>query len=1104
MPDYNLGRAHGTVEFTYDGDGVRQAKEDVDQLGRKTTETSAKVQTEDAAMQQSYNNLAAAIKNLSAEVDRHAQSEIVAKERVSAAERALNSVRQSADSTAQKIRDAEKALQQAQTRSTEVSRRLATSVDALGTARKKLNAIPVRKQIADEDTSILDRMRSQFQQIETNTKKSSAGLNLWTNRARLLIGAVAIATPGVAGLAVSLVAVAGVAGVAAGALAAAGAAAATLAIGTSGIGDVFKAASADMKSAGSSAASSAKAQRSAAQAIEQAKRSLQDAEENLQRTQEQAARSAIQAARAILSAQRDLVSAQRDAQRAQDGLTRARREATRQLEDMRLALTGGALDERQALLDVARAQAELNQIMRDPTANESDRQQAILNLEKQQHALEQTRLENQRLADDQASAAAKGVAGSDAVVSAQDEVRSSTQRVADAQQAVVDAQDEARLQQEESARAIRDAVRSVEDAQRQLVDAYADAAESAAGAASKTSEAMQNISPNARAVVSEILDLQDEWKALKFSVQDRLFAGLADDVKPLANIYFPLLQEGAGGIADGFNAMIKNLVDFLKSAEAVDNVRQIFGNTGKAVGNLSTAARDVFAALLDIAAVGSDFLPGMATDANNAAAGFRAFISEARESGKLKEWMQGGIDSVSTLWQLLKNLVGIISTVFTAFDQEGGGALNTLTELTGKVQEFLNSAEGQEALHALGRILASIGGAYGKVFLSFLETAADLLVRLEPFIVAFADAAGIYLAGALQVLGPILNALADVLGFLGPSLGPVVAGIYAANKAVDAAKLAWGALNTVMKANPFIMIAALVVTLALLIIQNWDSITAALSAAWQWLVDLAKEAWGWIERHIVDPLVRAWDAVTKFLTDVKNFFSSSWETLKTNTKNAWNSFWTTIKDTVSGMVRAAGDGLGKIVKFFMDLPGKVLGFLKSLPGKLANWAGDLIDGIVRGLGNMAHKIWQKLKQIVSDAWDSVLDFFGISSPAKEGIWAGEMIGQGLANGLLSSVNLVSSAANTLAEAASISAATFDPSKPSGLAFGMGASGGTVVGMDLPATRAATTTSTSTTNYYIGKVENKIAGNLDPTNPTAWRRAMVEIKNGVRGVDRDYA
>lgn len=1107
MADYNLGRAHGTIRIDYDGKRVKEAQEDIKKVGRDSAASGTQVDAAADQMRQAYENISRVVRQLSTDVGRHASAETAAKARIQAAEEALAAVRAKSGAAAKDIANAEKAVQRAQTQSAAASQRLSTSTRALQIARQKLANTPNPDQKINVDTSGMDRVIARLKSIDANTKKSASGINVFSGRLKIMAGAVGIAAPHIAGLGVSLVALAGTAGVAAGALAGVAAVAGTIAIGMSGIGAVFKGAAADAKSAGSSAGASAKAQRSAAQAIESAKRSLVDAEINLKRVQEDSARAAVQAARAILSAQRDLVNAQRDAVRAQENLTKARRDATRQLEDMRLALVGGSLDERQSILDVAKAQEDLNKVLADPTATENERKQAILNLEKQKLALEETRLANQRLGNDSAIAAAKGVAGSDAVVAAQDEVRTSSQGVADANQALADAQGEARLQQVQASRDISDAVRGIVDAQQALEEAYQSAGEAGAGAASQVSEAMKNISPVAREFVGEILGQADAWKKVKFAVQDKLFAGLAKEVKPLAEIYFPLLEEGAGGIADGLNGMAKEVVSFLKSGEAIENVRHIFGNTTEAVGNLKTVARDLFAAFLDIAAVGSDFLPDMATGASNAAARFREFIKEARESGKLKEWMQGGIDAVKELWQLLKNVGSIIGSVFSGLDQSGGGALATLTELTGKVATFLKTAEGQAGLKALGSILQSIGGAYGKIFLSFLETAAELLVILEPFITAVADTVGVALAAGWQLFGEALKPVAELIAWLSPFLGPFVGSIIAMNTAISLAKTAWAALNTTMKANPFVLIASLIAALIILIIDNWDVIGPKLKAMWEGLKTVAEAVWGAIERAIIDPLQRTWDFISGGLEGVANFFKTSHDLIMGGVRDAWN--W--IGDTISGMMRNIGNfitnGLGNIGELFRGLPGKIANWIKSLPGMMVNLGKDIINGILRGIGSIGSKIGRELKRLAEDAWRAVKNFFGISSPSKLMAYAGEMMGEGLVRGIMGMRSEVAKAATSMANAADVPMPGFDPSSPSGMVFSMTGQTSEPVGLTGAGRRPPTPPGAGATAgnvVNIAQLTVAVTGNLDPTNPVAWKRAMKEIKDGVRQVDRDYA
>lgn len=1137
LPDYNLGRAHGTIKIDYDGSGAEKARKDIEDVGEEATESSEKIDKSTKQSSDDYDALAASAKKAAESLDfdttstdqmaasvRRLEKDVAdasaasyaARAKLEAAEQRLAATRERSGATAKEVAQAEAAVRRAQQSTVTAVQRLEDNTQALTLARQRLANVPPMPTPRIDDGN-LRQFVSHLQAIQANTRVSSSLLNTFSGRIRLVAGGVAILSPQIAGLAVSLVALAGTAGVAAGALAGMAAVGGTVATGLSGVGDAFKASAQQAKAAGGSAASSARAQRSAARAIEDAKRSLTDAEENLRRVQEDSARAIAQAVKQVARAQRDLEEAQYDAIRAQEALNRARRQAVRDLEDLAFTLRGGSLDERQAVLDVKEAYEELQGVLRDPTANADDIEQATVNYEKAKLALDEARLANQRLAVDAAAAAAAGVEGSDEVRNAQDGVKNSMQGVADAQESLREAQEGVRQAQVDAARQISDAVQGVIDAQRNLAEAYVDAADAGAssgGAADKFAEAMAKLSPNARAFVSEVLDLKDAWEDVKRSVQDRLFAGLAEEVKPLANIYFPLLKEGMGGIADGLNSMVKETVAYLKTAEAQANIKNIFDNTGQAVKNMSGIVRDLLAAFLDIASVGSDFLPDLATGAADAAARFREFISAAKESGALRQWMQDGMDAASQLWELLSNLGSIIGTVFSALDQQGGGALNTLTKLTGQVEEFLKSAEGQEALAALGKALAAIGGAYGKVFLSFLMVAGELLVALSPLIVAFADAAGTYLAGAIQVLGAVLGPLADILGFLGPALGPVVAGIWAANKAVDAAILIWRALNIVMMANPFLVIAAAIITLVILIIQNWDDISKFLSEVWTWISDLAVTVWN----EIVEFFKRIWNEIKtsaeNLWNGILNFFKRIWNEIKTSAQDLWNGIVSFFKRIWDEIVSSAKTAFNNVVKFFKDLPGNIGRFLGEMVDKAVQFGKDIIAGIVRGLGNAARWIWDKLKKIVSEAWDSVLSFFGISSPSKLAAEAGENIVAGLVRGMDRSSDQAVRAAADMAAAVgneltgatgSLAAQVNLMANTSGLPDGLG--------MDAAITSLGTTTAVARggegaaagggRTVIIENVNLTVQGNLDPTNPVAWRRTIIRIKDDLRSVDKEY-
>lgn len=1084
MPDYNLGRAHGTIKVDYDGRGVRQADEDIDKLGDATEEAGRKTtQTVDKS-KADYATLAAAAKRLEQEVSRAAAAEVAAHTRAMAAQEHLDQVSRSAAASAHDLIDAQRQLTTETKRYEDATMRAGNANRALVNINRQLASSRRPDLTPNVDESKFGSIVRHLQNIDRQTKTSSSFLNTFRSRVALMIAAVALATPTVAGLGVSLVALTGLIGPAAAGIAALAAVAGTLATAFSGIGNVFKAAAQQSASAGASAGQAASQQRAAARQIEQAIRGVRDAEENLESTRRQAAQTAVQAAAQIVQAERQLRDAQFDSIRVQENLTRARRDAARQLEDLRSQIAGGALDEQQAILDVERAQAELNKTSKDPRSSATDKKQALLNLEKQKQALEDVGTRNRRLAEDQADAAAKGVAGADSVTDAERAVIQAREAAGDAAVAVAEAVVGAAQVQIDAQRDIRNATEAVADAQADLVEAYAQAAEAGAAGGAKMADALAKVSPETRSLVKAILAQSSAWQEVKFAVQDALFAGLSKEVAPLANQWLPLLKTGMVGIAQELHGLIIDLIDFLHQGQTTADVATIFGNTKKAVHAIVPAVRDLLQVFLNLATVGSQFLPGMAEGFAQWAKHLADVSTESRNAGTMQTWMQNALSTLGKLWDLLGNVASIIGTVFSAFDQEGGDALTTLVNLTQRLEDFLKSAQGQEILHALGKTLAAIAHLVGDVLIGAFVAFGPVFVKLAPLIQQFADILGKQILVAFAALAPVLQVVVGILSFLGPFLVPLVASFFLLNKAVQVASAVWKVLNGVMKGNPFLAIIAIVIALATLIIENWDSIKKAIIAVWEAIKSAAVAVWTAIKSAIIDPIVSAFEWLQSKGAEFVAWLSEKWDGLLDLTKRAWDHMKSAIIDPITSAIETVSN-------FFEDLSGKIGGFFADAGRWLFDAGKNIILGLINGLKNVAGKVIDFFKNLIGDAVDAVLDFFGIGSPSKLFEDIGEFTFQGYIIGIDNMEDPVVHRMGEIALAAA-NAGTPDALVPSAA---------TIPTPRGAADALAAADVSGARTIVVQTLNLTVAGNLDPTDKIRWRTAIKSIKKSIEDVDR---
>lgn len=196
--------------------------------------------------------------------------------------------------------------------------------------------------------------------------------------------------------------------------------------------------------------------------------------------------------------------------------------------------------------------------------------------------------------------------------------------------------------------------------------------------------------------------------------------------------------------------------------------------------------------------------------------------------------------------------------------------------------------------------------------------------------------------------------------------------------------------------GPVGWVIATIIALVVLIIANWDTIVQITQqvwgAVWGFIQFIGDQIWDFI-LMVVGGIVAAWNWLGELPGKIAAWLGQAL---------AW-----------------VGRKLGEMIQFFRDLPGKILSGLGNLGSLLIGAGEDIIRGLLHGIGNLASAIYGKIKEIVSRAWNAVLNFFGIGSPSKTMQWAGEQIGAGLVRGLGRMVGPVARAADQLADSAAV-------------------------------------------------------------------------------------
>lgn len=438
----------------------------------------------------------------------------------------------------------------------------------------------------------------------------------------------------------------------------------------------------------------------------------------------------------------------------------------------------------------------------------------------------------------------------------------------------------------------------------------------------KFAEAVAELSPAGRAAAVAIRDLRPELMGLRNLVQESLFRGADREIEALANRYLPMLRGKLPVIGGEFAAARSQIAGFVGSGQTVSDVGVILDHTARAVNNLLGAAQPLAQAFRDIAVVGAAAFGDLTMGADTAAADFAAFIADARATGQIDAWIRAGFDTLQDFGELFGNVGGIINTVLGAAQEQGGGVLGLLVQVTGAVLEMLQSARGTEALAVLfstirqvvDTLLPGVQAVSGALF----EGIIALGPAIPPVAAAFsavAVAVAPLIPDLARLATVILPILADLVTWLAPALPVLAAGFLAGAVALRGYNIvvtivrffqAWAAaqwaLNAAMSANPIGLIIAAVVALVAGFIYLWNNVEGFRNF-WIGVWDAIRGAAIWVWENALRPafngIVTAARAVGEAAVWLWGRMTAAWNAIAVAATWLWQTVLKPIFDGIS-------------------------------------------------------------------------------------------------------------------------------------------------------------------------------------------------------------
>ena len=334
-------------------------------------------------------------------------------------------------------------------------------------------------------------------------------------------------------------------------------------------------------------------------------------------------------------------------------------------------------------------------------------------------------------------------------------------------------------------RGLVDAEWAVKDAQLDLINTQKNLGDTASASATATNDfqdALDELSPSARNVVLQLLDMNDAWKKLKKTVQESFFSEIADDI-PLLNKLFPSLTTLLSDTAGAGGGVLSDLINQLTSDEWTGDI-ELFSEAsvgltesmGEALGNILDIIKDV------VIAVGP-FAQDLADSFVDATDNLKELVGTARGDGSLEGWLDTVYGRLQQWWQILKNIgktlvnYGDAASDFgdwitTAFQGVTEGWLDNSEIAKEDGSEFQKYLENiKPALSAISELFSAFFG-----WLSEVTTDPENIKKFTETIDRIREDLGPALANIFAILADsdvsdsLINTLASILDTLGDFL----------------------------------------------------------------------------------------------------------------------------------------------------------------------------------------------------------------------------------------------------------------------------------------------------------------------------------------------
>lgn len=292
--------------------------------------------------------------------------------------------------------------------------------------------------------------------------------------------------------------------------------------------------------------------------------------------------------------------------------------------------------------------------------------------------------------------------------------------------------------------------------------------------AEEFNEALEKLAPNARAFAVQLREMAPAFQRFQQGVQNRLFAGFADELDRLSSSVLPVVRQNLNATATTLNQMALGAAGAARELATDGTLGKAMAGANEGLSNLRMIPGQVVTALGQLAVAGAPAFDRLTQAASDKAIEISDRLSAAFDSGALQQAVDTAIDVLRDLGDVARNVFAIIGNVAAPFQAAGGGLVNTLSEITGALREATATKGFQDAMSALAQVMSTLARTVGPLLRQALAAVGPVFTTLGPPVERLIQDLGEGLSPIIEALGPVLTAASIAVGALVRAVSPLL------------------------------------------------------------------------------------------------------------------------------------------------------------------------------------------------------------------------------------------------------------------------------------------------------------------------------------------